>query len=1650
MSDSGAGSSCAAVPTTLYSTSYSTFFSTHYTTVRATATVTRSASGPRGTSGTNDGSGMGSASTMLTLSDIVTITTSRVVPTRTLFNCITDNSQPVPSSTTEPASTTTFFTPSSTTPTPSMTTSTLVTALSLPVTTPGVSNTSLELVTVTAYVGVTASPSASLEPNGPESPSSASTTSTHTQLIIALTVTLVSLALLSLLGFFLHRCCLGSARRARRADLDEKGGGGKHRRGPFHSRKDQEVRDALKSGKFGARMTLDDILRVAQRHELPHDDDEDDDEGHHPSSTTQPDSASGSSGRMQDSSEQRQRHSGQSRQSQQDQQHQQQQKQEQNQEEQQQYEEQTTAIIIAEEVDIVQVEEIAVTTSASASAQIEETSPIGPARLSSAVSRASTAAPRPSQGGASIRSAKVTAPIDRFGFLNMAISIQGHGDSGNGSGGGTGGPSFSSSVFSSLQNALASSSEPIGGGRGGKAIEGEPPADLVNPASSGFLAGQRRRLSAMLPFRRSTTGSLLEGPGSTYGEQQQQAQTGSSESLSQNKRDSLKRQSTNKRLSALGIFYGSASKSDKNKLHQQLDMGPIGGGVPAVSDLVRSDSALGNHAAAEDNLDALYVAEDRLRFSAIVLTENEEITYLPAPREEEEGGEGQAQQQQQQQQAGIAEAVALMMEENEDEDKVDDEARLSGSLDSAPARAGAAGQAPLQSPTSVSASAYNTSLLTPSSLQDGSTFHPSTSSFTIASYQGTPSSVALTRNSSSTSIDGGSPRMTFTPIDKVELQNQVAAAAAGLDPHMPIRRVGSPAIVLSPTSAQAETQGLAQSSMSEERAAQRSASPVSHQPNSRAASPVLLRRPESTYSRLDGTSGGPGGAEVMYLDPMHGYMYSRTNTPTFDAASVIASSPIRHSINLPRAPYFPGGGGGGVGGDHTRPAPSMPLPNLPMYGSNFTRSGSVNSRSSESYANKRYTSGSASGLGLGAHLGPSRQGSIGGGAAAAAAARRSMSYRYSNGTGLHTRPGTATSTDDDGLPPSLYAHLDLPAVPPRSSFGSRDERRSEDAAGNLPISMALAAQLGLEADAIPEETGAEEGSSAGGYADPARRPASPRRSGRFSPISLRKLAEPFLRSTSPTSGVAPPATTSPALSPMVMPLHIDPPAMQSRDPSFIAASGTTSPLAVLVETLAIERSKSCDGGSAREVAAEMAREWEREMREQPQTSSDGHLPSNKGSGSSADSGSADAEASGHTTSASSTAPVPASQLLSRTKSDTAEETEVLVTEETETEIVVVEEFVEVVVPVGPAISRAQSRTQGIDEEDSNDSLISDSELHEDEDDDEDEDEGGSGDKHSPTDSRRPSPSPVDSRRHSPLLFNSKRASVVDALPTPPPRSPTPSMPLPISKDRLSWSHPKTSAHSTTNRYSTFIPPAAAGPGAAAVASKAVNGPSGGLPGSRSQSPYRNSAFILSSSATTRASRRMSAEVSSSSGSGSGSGSGASYSRDSTSTPPALSGPRKLITSVAASASTPTSARFSAYISSSSGPGTGPADMNGLSVSTTRNSGLAYGQGLFPTSSSSPLGAVFTIDENAKANSIGPNVSNNNNNNNNNSGSSSSNDDDDGSVSHLSHVGELLWRQTMGALAIANASAGDYAESALSHDRPGAAAAAAAAALAKVA
>jgi len=46
-------------------------------------------------------------------------------------------------------------------------------------------------------------------------------------------------------------------------------------------------------------------------------------------------------------------------------------------------------------------------------------------------------------------------------------------------------------------------------------------------------------------------------------------------------------------------------------------------------------------------------------------------------------------------------------------------------------------------------------------------------------------------------------------------------------------------------------------------------------------------------------------------------------------------------------------------------------------------------------------------------------------------------------------------------------------------------------------------------------------------------------------------------------------------------------------------------------------------------------------------------------------------------------------------------------------------------------------------------------------------------------------------------------------------------------------------------------------------------------------------------------------------------------------------------------------------------------------------------------------------------------------------------DDDGSVSHLSHVGEMLWRQTMGALAIANANAGDFdAESVMSHSRVG--------------
>ncbi|KAE8255667.1 hypothetical protein A4X13_0g2961 [Tilletia indica] len=1404
---------CTGSPTILYSTSAYTYLSTHYTTVRATGTVAR----PTATSGSQTGDDSPPASTMLTLSDVETLTGSTAVPTRTIFNCETQTVD-------TPTSTPFTFSVQTTTSAPKMTTSTLVTALSLPVTTPGNLFPSIQLVTVTAYVEVTPTPApvAALDPDGPPS---SSPNSSHSVLAISLSVTLVSVALIALFGFLFHRYCGPGAARRRDEDDD----GDSKRRGR-HPRRDQELWAALKAGRIRAGTALDDVFRVAQRGDTQQPQDDDYDDSHH--SSPKSDSASGSSGHQhRQNSNPRQTPNT------------------------------STELCMVEEMeeeDLVQPQRLMASErpsgdSAAATALHQRAHSRGTSSvLEVDDGHRRSAEPRKSN-------VKVTAPVDRFGFINVAFNTQGHGDNEK---------SFSSAVFSSLQDAV--SADPIGGGVGGKAIEGEPPssASRTSPASSnavgGFFSDQRKRLSAVasaMMLKRSATGSFL----------------GYDEHTATSKRDSLKRHSTSatKRLSSSLAVFGSRSE----KVPHQSDM-VYGGGVPAVSDLVQSSNALALAATSygTDSSDAYYV-NDMQRYSGIVLPSKDALEFLATQQEEceeeEETGtfghqhtlhNGNDQDLQNQSDSRSAETA-------EEKGQAHDDQKLG-----------------LHSPSSQ----QDFSLLSPSHMQDGPHFYQSTTTL-----DGATSSIALTRSSSASSMSDG-PTTPFTPgVNEFEQaftplplkEDVITKPARALSMYQPVQRSPSPAIVLSST-AQAEVYDETLASEAGDHPIRRTASHGSRHPKTNAPSSYSFNpvRPDSfqSYGRPDSMG--------MYLDPMHGYMYSRSATPTWDQGSVIASSPTRHSVCLPPLHDL---------------ASSPPLPAIPQpasilpRGATRTRSGSTASQASADRKYQHYPSAYAS-----------RPGSPG------SVSRRSIPRR--------------PHTGDDGLPPSLYAHLDLPVPPPRdeNSLGGRPvPQQTED----TMLLLDVAATTIMEEDSENQDPGAS-------------RPTSPlRRSGRFSPINFRKLAEPFFRSASPIPSQA-------SLSPMILPVsNLDTISSRplsttsSRAASLVATHGTTSPLAVLVETLAMERSKSVDGGSVRDVAEEMAREWERELAEQPTTSSEGHAHAAPAAAAVAPIVDSDSVPSAQAAAEES---MPKSSLDTQQLSRADDGLGAKVSMD-------VQAGMFPSVPELPA-KVTDAPTQQVDhgdESDGDDSVI----------------DGVLADVEEDTEKtpvkqtihRRGSHplqlSTVSSPQFAPLALGTA-ASFAQTHPQPRPQH-APTMPLPISKDRLSWSGSRTGR----NHRLSSLP----GVGTNKVASAAT------------QPANQRNSFTSGPRATNGAG-----------------------------TP----------NSVQSSASAFSSASLHQQLlqkqqsqQSSYGYGPSPPSTNNEDDDEAQDEVHSLGHGsMFGGGGVGGAGDRFMAG-------LDP--------------ARSDAEDDDGSVSHLSHVGELLWRQTMGALAIANANAGDFdAESAMSHHR----------------
>ncbi|CAD6893507.1 unnamed protein product [Tilletia controversa] len=295
---------------------------------------------------------------MVSLSNIKTLNTSPPLPTDTIHNRDLQVLPPIIPTASS------MFKVGTTTSTPSLTASASVTAISLTVTSPGASIPSVQLDTIAVCVEDTATPAATLDPHGYPCTSSKSPDSV---LPIALLVTSISIALIALIGFLLHRKCgAAGARRRNGNDGDDSN--------PRHPRRDQKIWASLRSGN---RTALDNIFRVAQRGEVRQSQDNDYDDNHR--SSPHPDLASGSSGQM-DSDQHRSRsHQAQSN-----------------------------------DVEIVM-------------SEIAEKS------------RQSHPAVGPEHPNVDHN---MTAPVDRFGLLNVAFSTQGHSDTD---------PSFSSVGFSSMQ-----------------------------------------------------------------------------------------------------------------------------------------------------------------------------------------------------------------------------------------------------------------------------------------------------------------------------------------------------------------------------------------------------------------------------------------------------------------------------------------------------------------------------------------------------------------------------------------------------------------------------------------------------------------------------------------------------------------------------------------------------------------------------------------------------------------------------------------------------------------------------------------------------------------------------------------------------------------------------------------------------------------------------------------------------------------------------------------------------------------------------------------------------------------------------------------------------------------------------------------------
>ncbi|CAD6907881.1 unnamed protein product [Tilletia laevis] len=334
-------------------------------------------------------------------------------------------------------------------------------------------------------------------------------------------------------------------------------------------------------------------------------------------------------------------------------------------------------------------------------------------------------------------------------------------------------------------------------------------------------------------------------------------------------------------------------------------------------------------------------------------------------------------------------------------------------------------------------------------------------------------------------------RKSFGPLPAQD--DVVVKASRVLSMNQPIQRSTSPAIVL----------------FHADHDTRRSTSPGSEAPGGDSTfappSPVSLVRPDSFFS--------VARSDSIYLDPMHGEMYSRAAIPPRDQASAIASSPIRKSVSLSAMPESV---------RSSSPAPSSPLPPNPLGSYSVklwsrARSGSSISRPSLSAARP-------------ASSGSIRPGSSG-------SSRRSLS-----------RLGAGTPLGEDGFPLSLNTVLELPAPPHRYPHQYHD-----------PTSL-----LDMEEGMIE---GLENLSLSG-----SRSMTPVRRSGRFSPATLHGSTRRWFRSW---RAITPPPsfpTMRPSLfnsDPSLYRLR-----SSSTSSSVMAVHGTTSSSAVLAAALATERSQS--------------------------------------------------------------------------------------------------------------------------------------------------------------------------------------------------------------------------------------------------------------------------------------------------------------------------------------------------------------------------------------------------------------------------------------------------------------------------------------------